>query len=83
MGGCLHSATWTQAEARCRQYCARLCTLAELPVNHRSGCGHDAEFVWVWEQCEHSYAQAHRVAAMGDGSDVYSCDPITTLHAVL
>ena len=62
MGGCLHNATWTEAEARCRQYGARLCTQRELPVNHRSGCGHDAELVWVWEQCEHTYSEEHRVA---------------------
>ena len=41
MGGCLNSATWTEAEARCRQYGARLCTRAELPVQHRGGCGHE------------------------------------------
>ena len=53
MGGCMHSATWLQAEARCRQYGARLCTRRELPVNERSGCGHDAEYVWVWDECAH------------------------------
>ena len=53
MGGCLHEATWLEAEGRCRQYGARLCTRNELQVNQRSGCGHDAEYVWVWEECEH------------------------------
>ena len=53
MGGCLHEATWLQAEARCRQYGARLCTRHELPVNQRSGCGHDSEYVWAWEECAH------------------------------
>ena len=22
-------------------------------MNQNSGCGHDAEYVWVWEECEH------------------------------
>ena len=82
MGGCLHSATWSEAEARCRQYGARLCTRQELPVNQRSGCGHDAEYVWVWEQCEHNSTQQYRVATRGDNVNEYSCDAITVLHAV-
>ena len=82
MGGCMHSATWLQAEARCRQYGARLCTLRELPVNRRSGCGHDAEYVWVWDQCEHAYTQEHRVAAMGDDSVSYTHLTLPTICSV-
>ena len=53
LGGCLMSATWSEALARCNLYGARLCTLAELPVNKGGGCGLDAKLVWVWEACEH------------------------------
>ena len=65
IGGCLHEATWTEAEARCRQHGARLCTRAELPVNQRSGCGHDAELVWVWEECNHQPAPEYVCSAEG------------------
>ena len=65
MGGCLHNATWLQAEARCRQYGARLCTRAELPVNQNSGCGHDAEYVWTWDECAHQ-TPPFRCAFEGD-----------------
>ena len=65
MGGCLHAATWEQAEARCRLYGARLCTLSELPVNNYGGCGHDYEYVWVWESCDHSHPHQHHTAAVG------------------
>ena len=84
IGGCLHEATWSQAEARCRQYGARLCTWRELAVNKNSGCGHDAEYVWVWEECKHDGAGEHRVAAIGDRvfAHEYECLPVSELHAV-
>jgi hypothetical protein len=53
IGGCLHNATWIEANRRCREHGARLCTRQELAINKNSGCGHDAELVWVWEQCGH------------------------------
>ena len=69
----MHNATWADAEARCRQYGARLCTRAELPVNKNSGCGHDAELVWVWEQCDHSVAPEY-VCAVENGA--CNCDGV-------
>ena len=33
--------------------CSPVHARAELPVNKNSGCGHDAELVWVWEECDH------------------------------
>ena len=61
----MHSATWFEARDRCNQYGARLCTRRELQVNKNSGCGHDAELVWVWEACEHSGPTVTHVAASG------------------
>ena len=82
MGGCLHSATWHEALARCNEHGARLCTRAELPVNERSGCGHDAELVWVWEACDHSGSSQHHVAAVGSNVNEYVCHDASQLHAV-
>ena len=65
MGGCLHSATWAEALARCNAYGARLCTVIELPINQNSGCGHDDELVWVWNECDHASATSRHVAAQG------------------
>lgn len=69
MGGCTHNSTWHEAESQCRQHGARLCTRQELVVNKNSGCGHDAEFVWVWESCNHNAAtSAEYVCALEDAT---------------
>ena len=54
MGGCLMSATWQQAEDRCLQHGARLCTQEELPATQGTGCGQDEAYVWTWNACRHS-----------------------------
>ena len=98
MGGCFPNATWVQAEARCRQYGARLCTLAELPAARHTGCGFDEAYVWVWESCDHGTeehdmsmgAWEFHVAAYGLGSNYsalasreWECEEATTLRAVV
>ena len=95
MGGCFPNATWVQAEARCRQYGARLCTLAELPAARHTGCGFDEAYVWVWESCNHGTeehdmsmgAWEYHVAAYGLGSNYsalasreWECEEATTLQ---
>ena len=90
MGGCLNAATWRQANARCRQFGARLCTLSELPVTRHTGCGHDEEYVWVHEPCDHENEVPHWVAAhpINDRKEEYQwkalhhCVPGTDLNAV-
>lgn len=75
------SATWQQAEGRCTQYGARLCTHAELPVTRGGGCGHDDDLVWVWDECNHGLG-SQRVAVRGNENTNYVCDPVATLHVV-
>ena len=82
MGGCLHSATWDEALARCNAYGARLCTLIELPVNQNSGCGHDDELVWVWNECDHSSLTPRHVAAQGGDTRFTRCADSSTQYAV-
>ena len=73
MGGCLLSATWDEALARCNDHGARLGTRAELPVARGGGCGHDEQYVWAWDECAHADSTAYRVAVRGDDSAVYAC----------
>ena len=80
MGGCLHNATWMAANAGAGTV---LQLRVQLSFQKQSGCGHDAELVWAWEECDHdSTAGEYRVAVMGDNSNVYECDPVADLHAV-
>ena len=80
MGGCLSSATWGEALARCNSHGARLCTREELPLARGGGCGHDDALVWAWDECQH--AGAYHVAVRGDDSAVFSCSADTAQHAV-
>ena len=83
MGGCLNSATFAQAEDRCREHGARLCTLSEVQLAAGGGCGHDTLHVWVWDACAHSGGTEHRVAALGGDSTQYRCDAVSEMNAVV
>ena len=46
--GCVHSATYDEAETYCSNAGGRLCTAAELLADctRGSGCGHDFDYLW-------------------------------------
>ena len=46
--GCVHSATYDEAEAYCSNAGGRLCTAAELLADctRGSGCSHDNDYIW-------------------------------------
>ena len=79
MGGCLRNATWPEANARCEQYGARLCSLGELSATANTGCNYDTtkDIVWTSEACLVGYE-----AALSRSSDVHACDSAEKRHAV-
>ena len=70
---CLPQLNWTDANAECVRYGARLCTREELFVTIGTGCGFDLEYIWVWEPCDHSTGGRH-VTAWADNSRNYYCE---------
>ena len=79
MGGCLRNATWPEANARCQQYGARLCSLAELSATANTGCNYDTtkDVVWTSEACSVGYE-----AALSRSIDVRTCDFAEKRNAV-
>ena len=79
MGGCLRNATWPEANARCEQYGARLCSLGELSATANTGCNYDTtkDIVWTSEACLVGYE-----AALSRSTDVHMCDSAEKRHAV-
>ena len=79
MGGCLRNATWPEANARCEQYGARLCSLGELSATANTGCNYDTtkDVVWTSEACLVGYE-----AALSRSTDVHTCDSAERRHAV-
>ena len=82
MGGCLTSATWLQAQQRCSEYGARLCSRNELMAAEGTGCGIDGELIWTWDECGHGTPGNQRVAARGNNDKIYSCEEAYFTHAV-
>ena len=81
MGGCLRSATWLEANGRCEQYGARLCSLGELSATANTGCNYDTtkDIVWTSEACPAGYE-----AALSRSTDNHTptCDSAEKRHAV-
>ena len=79
MGGCLRNATWPEANARCQQYGARLCSLAELSATANTGCNYDTtkDVVWTSDSCSVGYE-----AALSRSTDVRTCDFAEKRNAV-